>query len=376
MDFSNPSVQCPRNRVDSARADRARLSFGTLSHASESPLSHDPFDAVPPARREAARAAVKTALGCTPVTLLRAVPGGASALVYRLETDARPYLLRVEAGANALQNPDHYACMKAAVDAGLAPPVYFADPAQGIALIEFVKQRPLHEYPGGFPGLVREVGRLLRRLQDAADFPMPPLPYVDLIRRMLRFVLGSGVFATGLLDPHLEGFERIAAAYPWNEAGRVSSHNDPNPRNLLFDGTRLWLIDWETGYRNEPLTDAAVVTHELAGTPALQGELLRSLLGREPDPGANARLFLLQQLTRLFFACAIFRRFAGDPSRTPDADLTALTGTEFVAALQEGRLRIGTPELLYAWGKMYLAGFRHGLTVPEFATALAGARRG
>jgi hypothetical protein len=75
----------------------------------------------------------------------------------------------------------------------------------------------------------------------------------------------------------------------------------------------------------------------------------------------------------MFFACAIFRRFAGDPSRAPDPDLTALTGPEFVAALQQGRLRIGTPELLYAWGKMYLAAFRYGLTVPEFEQSLARA---
>jgi aminoglycoside phosphotransferase (APT) family kinase protein len=339
-------------------------------------MSQDPFAAIPAEHRDAARSALAAALGSTPVTALRPVAGGASALAFRVETDERPFLLRLESGQNALQNPDHYACMKAAVDAGIAPPLRFIDPAQGIAVMDFVPPRPLHDYPGGPDALVRDLGRLIRRLQDCAEFPTPAITYAELIRRMLTFVRGSRVFAAGLLDPHVEGFERIVEAYPWNETARVASHNDPNPRNILFDGARLWLVDWETAYRNDPLTDLAVVTHELAGTPELQEQLLRSWLGREPDPATHARLLLMQQLTRMFFACVIFRRFAVDADRKPDSDLRALTPAEFIASIQQGRLRLGTPELLYEFGKMFLAGFGAGLTAPGFEEALVVARQG
>jgi aminoglycoside phosphotransferase (APT) family kinase protein len=339
-------------------------------------MSSDPFDAVPSARRDSARSAVREVLGSTPVSALRPVSGGASALVYRIDTSERPYLLRIESSASGLHHRDHYAAMNSAVEAGIAPRLHFANPDQGISVMDFVAQRPLQEYPGGVPTLVRDLGTLVRRLQDSVAFPTPPIFYEEVIRRMFAFLRGSRVFAAGLLDPHHEGLERIAEAYPWNHDARVASHNDPNPRNILFDGTRLWLIDWELGYRNDPITDVAILTHELAGTPELQSELVRSWLGRAPDPATNARLVLMQQLTRLFFACATFRHFAADPNRVPDPDLTALTGAEFVAAIQQGRLRIGTPELLFAWGKMFLAGFRHGLTTPGFEEALFAARQG
>jgi len=339
-------------------------------------MSQEPFAGIPAPRRDAARTAVTAALGSTRITALRPVPGGASALIYRIETDARPHLLRLETSGSALQNRDHHACMKAAVDAGIAPQLRFVDPEQGVAVMDFVTQRPLQDYPGGPRALTRDLGGLVRRLQESTEFPTPAIPYVERIRRMLAFVRGSRVFAAGLLDPHREGFERIAEAYPWNDATRVSSHNDPNPRNILFDGTRLWLVEWETAYRNDSITDVAIITHELAGTPDLQNELLRSWLGREPDPVMNARLVLMQQLTRMFFACVIFRRFAADPNREPDSDLEALTGAEFSASIQQGRLRIGTPELLYEWGKMFLAGFRNGLAAPGFEEALALARQG
>ncbi|MFI5314611.1 MAG: phosphotransferase [Myxococcota bacterium] len=339
-------------------------------------MSPDPLDRVPERQRDAAKAAVRAALGGAQVTALRPAAGGASgALTYRVDAGSRSYLLRLETGLNALQNPHHYPCMKAAADAGIAPPLRFADPQQGVALMDFVTQRPLQEYPGGPPALARDLGALIRRLQDETSFPSHPISYLELLDRMLSSVIGSRVFAPGLLDPHRAGLERIREAYPWNGTALVSSHNDPNPRNILFDGTRLWLVDWETSCSNDALTDVAVVTHELAGTPELQDAILRSWLGREPDRATHARLFLMQQLTRMYFACVLFRLFAADPNREPDSTLEALTPAEFVAALQAGRLKVGTPEVLYAFGKMFLAGFLAGLSAPGFADALVVARQ-
>jgi thiamine kinase-like enzyme len=92
-----------------------------------------------------------------------------------------------------------------------------------------------------------------------------------------------------LLDPHRDGFERLRDAYPWDESGLVSSHNDPHPGNILFDGERLWLIDWETAYRNDPAVDLAIMTMYRAGTPVLQEALLHAWRGRPSDPVLRAR---------------------------------------------------------------------------------------
>jgi aminoglycoside phosphotransferase (APT) family kinase protein len=334
------------------------------------------FDLVPEGLRESARSALSAA-GAERVTDLRALGGGGSgALAYRAESGGRAYLLRLERGMNALQNRHHYPCLRAAADAGIAPPVRFVDPSRGISVVDFVTERPLAEYPGGPPALARDLGLLIRRLQDTAAFPMPDITYRDLVGRMLAFVRDANVFAPGLLDPHVAGYERIRAAYPWDDAARVSSHNDPNPRNVLFDGARLWLVDWETACANDPLTDVAVLTHELASTPELQDTALCAWLGREPDRAVRARLALMRQVTRLFFACALLRLFAGNPERRPDSDLTALTSAEFLAALQAGRLKLGSAELLYAFAKMFLAAYLAALRAPDFEESLAAAAGG
>ena len=58
-------------------------------------------------------------------------------------------------------------------ETGIAPPLRFVDPERGVAVMDFVTQRPLQEYPGGSPALVRDLGALIRRLQESAAFPIP-----------------------------------------------------------------------------------------------------------------------------------------------------------------------------------------------------------
>lgn len=48
---------------------------------------------------------------------------------------------------------------------------------------------------------------------------------------------------------------RIEAVLP--EPRQVPSHNDPMPGNLIDDGDRVWLIDWEFSYINDPAHDLA-----------------------------------------------------------------------------------------------------------------------
>jgi Phosphotransferase enzyme family len=331
------------------------------------------FDCIPCERRETAHSAVATAFGAAPLTALTPITGGASgALTYRIEVARRPYLLRLETARDVFRNPHRgYACMQVAAEAGIAPPLHHADPQAGVAIMAFVPQRPLLEYPGGTAALVHDLGGLIARLQTTPTFPLLA-DYQVVVERMLALMRGSGLFAAGLLDRHHEGFERIRAAYPWDASAPVSSHNDPNPTNILFDGERLWLIDWEIAFRADPLVDVAITAENFAATVELETVLLQAWLGREPTRGIRARLLLMRQLTRLFYACLILSMFIG--RRPQETDLTALSPDAFRDAVGHGRLTIGAAETLYQLGKMSLAGFLAGFAAPGFDEALVIAR--
>lgn len=339
-------------------------------------MSASALDSVPEEHRDTVSAALATAFGAAAVSGFAPVTGGASgALTYRLDAGGRLYFLRLETRRGPLRNPHQYACMQTAADAGIAPPLVLADAAAGIAIMELLPQRPLAEYPGGMVAVARALGELAGRLQATPAFPVLA-DYFATLDRMLTYVKGAALFVPGLIDPHGEVLRKIRDVYPWDPVTFVSSHNDPNPRNIIFDGERLWLVDWEMAQRNDPFIDVAIMTDNLAPTRALQDELLRGWLGREPTKADRARLLLMRQVTRLYYAALGFSFYASVP-RTPgpDGDLSAPTPEQFRAAIASGELAPTGARTLYVLGKMCLASFLATARTPDFDQALAAVSR-
>jgi len=334
------------------------------------------FDSVPAERRDAARSALASAFGAAQVSSIQPILGGASALTYRVQVGGRPYALRLDVRRSPMHDPARgFACMRTAAEAGVSPPLRHADAEAGVAITDFIAARPLTAYPGGPEALARDFGRLIARLQATPAFPVLD-DYFNVIGRMMAFLAGSGLFAAGLLEPHMARLETIRQAYPWDPAALVSSHNDPNPRNLIFDGTRLWLIDWETAFRNDPLVDVAIVTQEIAPAPALEDALLRGWLGQAPSAQVRARLTLMKAVIRLYYAGLMLMPLAAAPPAQPHGDLAAPSLAEFRQAIAEGRTALGAPDFMFTLGKMQLAGFLNTAGAPGFDKALSVAWAG
>jgi Phosphotransferase enzyme family len=236
-------------------------------------------------------------------------------------------------------------------------------------VIDFIEQRPLRAYPGGPRALAQALGELLSRVQATPVFPSF-VNYPDIVARLFAHVRRTGLFVPGLLDPHVERLELLRQAFDAGSTRVVSSHNDPVPNNILFDGERLWLIDWESAYRNDPLVDVAIVLDGLARSPELEEILLRAWLGRAPDEALLARLVLIRALTRLYYAGVLLSASAAAGRGRPDTDLSAPTVAEFQQAIREGRLEPGAPETKHILGKMFLASFFSGVAPPRFAAAI------
>jgi hypothetical protein len=335
----------------------------------------DLLDIVPEPHRATAGAALTAGFGRAGAQVLRPITGGASAaLVYAVEANGRSYLMRMETRRDAMRNPHQYACMQTAADAGIAPPVRYVEPDAGVAIMDLLPQRPLDQYPGGPAALARALGDLAARLQATPVFPFL-YDYRDVVSYLLAGVIGSERFAPGLLDLHTEVWAEIREAYHWDASSLVSGHNDPNPSNVLFDGECLWLIDWETAYRNDPFADVAILANNQAATPELETELLSAWLGRAPDAMARARLTVMRQVTRLYYAGLIFAVAlrAGGP-QIPNLD--APDPAAFRAEVEAKGLRPGSPEALQTLAVMHLAGFQAAFATPAFRQALATVRAG
>jgi hypothetical protein len=321
--------------------------------------------------REVIEAAIAAAFGRVEIEAIRPVGGGASgAFPFRVDLRGRRYLVRLEGPASPLRNRHQYRSMRIAAEADIAPRLHHIDEVARVVVMDFIDEQPMTTFPGGVPALAQAVGELLARLQVTPLFPRF-VDYPDIVGRLWAWVCGTGLFAPGLLSPHSDKLELIREGYVWDAVGSVSSHNDPVPRNVLFDGRRLWLIDWESAYRNDPLVDVAITLDNLAPSPVLEAALLRGWLGRPPDSALLARLPLVRALTRLYYAGVLLSASAAASGPLADRSLAVPTVAEYRRAIRDGRLDPEAAATRHILGKMYLDAFLTGATPPGLAESQA-----
>jgi predicted Ser/Thr protein kinase len=336
-------------------------------------MAESRFDSVPVARRETLHLALNDAFGSGQFDAIMPIVGGASgALPFRVEIGTRRYLVRIEGPPSPLRNPHQYVSMRIAAAAGIAPRLYHVDEAARVAVMDFIQQQPLSAYPGGPRALAKAMGKILRRVQATPSFPRF-VEYPDIVARLWAHVCRTGLFAPGVLDAHSDRLARIRETYVWDLSKSVSCHNDLVPRNVLFDGERLWLIDWESAYRNDPLVDVAITLDNFAPSPELERVLLQAWLGRMPDDALLARLGLIRPLTRLYYAGVLLSASAAASGPMADRDLSVPVLAEFRRTISSGRLIPGAPETKHILGKMFLYSFLTGIAPPGLDAAVGKA---
>jgi aminoglycoside phosphotransferase (APT) family kinase protein len=339
-----------------------------MSEAPLFPIKGAPGEGIPSAQGEIAREALKSAFGSRPIQSIEPVAGGiTSALVLKVQVGDRGYLLRAEGEPSPLRNPHQYESMRIAAEAGIAPEIRHLDEVARVVVMDFIEPRPLSEYPGGHAGLAQALGELLKRLQTTPVFPYF-VEYPDIVARLFAHIRRTGLFAEGLLDRHVEHLENIRQNYGSGLQQLVSSHNDAHSGNLLFDGRRLWLIDWESACRNDRMVDLAILSDSFGFSPDLATLLVNTWLGRIPDAGFYDRFQTVRALTRLYFAGVFLSMSAASQTRpAPDTDLSIPTVAAFDKNVRDEML--SRPERFHTLGKMYLASFLSGSAVPKFGAS-------
>jgi len=262
---------------------------------------------IPDEKTAAVTRALHQALGVTTFDDIRVMKNGlTSTLVFRIVVRGSPFLLRINMRKGDLAR--HFTCMRAAAEAGLAPHVWYTNVEDRISITGFVDVVP-------FPvtdALVR-LPAALRTLHSLPPFPGIP----HHINTSCTFLINKGTaldefirsFQQANIPPQDESEEffaryaQVTAVYPHNAADMVSSHNDLfKPDNILFDGHRVWLIDWEAAFLNDRYADLAVVANLVVNDDAEERVYLQEYFGQPPDEYQLARFFLMQQIAHMFYA--------------------------------------------------------------------------
>ena len=185
------------------------------------------------------------------------VGGGITNANFLVEDAGRRCFVRIggDIPAHHILRWNELAASRAAHAAGISPAVLHAEP--GVLVLELVEGRTLG------PADVRErrqlerIVPLLRRVHRELPRHLrgPTLAFwvFHVVRDYAAGLREAGHRLSGQLPGLLARAERLEAAVGPIEL--VFGHNDLLAANLIDDGARLWLVDWDYAGWNSPLFD-------------------------------------------------------------------------------------------------------------------------
>lgn len=278
--------------------------------------------------------------------------GLSGAGVYAIEALRGSYVLRTHGSSHdEAAWSEHLLVSRRAAEGGVAPAIVHVDQAARAVLSVKVAGVPL---PAALadpdqrgPAIAGVMGQL--RALHALDITNVPardaVAYSRTIWEAQRARPGFPTWLGGA-GAMLEGI----AAELARDSRRVFSHNDLNPGNVLWDGTRAWLVDWDVAGLAHPYYDLAA----LATFLRLDDDVAHGLLALQEqapvDERGRATFALLRRLVALAAGLS-FLKLVPDLAILPAptrADAPALQAC--YAELRAGTMSLQDPRCQAAMG--------------------------
>lgn len=229
-----------------------------------SPMTDDPL----------ARAA---ALPCfTAPQSAEAVGGGITNVNVRVRDQGRDWLVRLgdDIPVHGVMRWNELAISRASHAAGISPAVHYHEP--GALVLEFIEARTYTEpdvaNPANLPKIIDLVRRTHRDVPRHLRGPVLTFWVFHVLRDYAATLRDDGSLHAPRLDALLTTAAQLEQAV--GPVMLVLGHNDLLAANILDDGKRLWLIDWEYGGFNAPLFDLGGLATNNGLTEAQERQML------------------------------------------------------------------------------------------------------
>jgi aminoglycoside phosphotransferase (APT) family kinase protein len=289
---------------------------------------------------------------------LQPIEGGLSgASVYLVTTSGGEYVLRIQSEA---LDPGDFArqlrILRRAAGAGVAPSVVHVDDAARAVVSVRVPGVPAAvaaANPGQrelvFASIVDRL-RVLHALDPSDVAERNPVTYARAAWETARGRDGFPAWAASL-TPAFDAVETTLALDP----RRTLNHNDVNPVNVLWDGERAWLVDWDVAGLGHPYFDLATLAMFYRLDDATALEMAGVHDGAPLDDCARETFRELRRLTALL--CGLtFLGMVDDLSVRSAPLLSDAPSLEAVyTAMRAGELDLKTPFGRASFGLALLA---------------------
>jgi thiamine kinase-like enzyme len=217
--------------------------------------------------------------------------GGITNRNYRVEDRGRTVVVRVgeDILVHGIVRTNELAASRAAHAAGLSPAVIHSEP--GILILEFIEGKTFKPEdvrdPRNLDRLVDLVRRCHHEVPKHLRGPAPIFWVFHVVRDYAHTLREGNSRHSHLLMRLLDRAAVLETAV--GPVDIVFGHNDLLAANILDDGRRLWLLDWDYAGFNSPLFDLGGLASNSEMPPDLSESLLASYFGRPVDAGLRYR---------------------------------------------------------------------------------------
>lgn len=328
---------------------------------------------IPETKAFAVERALQKTFNTTTFDSVALLTGGlSSALVYKIVVQGKPYVMRLIMHIDPMSDPARqFTCMKIAAESGVAPYVHYTSVEDALCIIDYIETVPLREQIDKNAELLSQLVKTVKTLHRAPLFPKL-INFLDGIDLFIEQYKALNLLPESATEEHFHYYAEIQKAYPRYDPDVVSSHNDLNPNNILFDGKKFWFIDWEAAFENDYYADLANIAKSFVTSEAHEEVLLRAYFGDTLDDYKRARFFLMQQVSHMFYAM-IFLKFAAairTPTSVYDPSMDTPSIQEFYQQMIEGKFALNTFEGQLMYGKVLLNEALRNMKTARFAESL------
>lgn len=208
--------------------------------------------------------------------------GGITNVNFLVEDRGEKFVARIgdDIPVHQVMRFNELAASRAAALAGLSPEVVHAEP--GVLVLRYVDGRTYGEADvSGQANLERILPMVLRCHRDIPKFLRGPVLMFwvfHVVRDYAAALKEGGSAHAAKLQGLIAAAERLEAAV--GAIDLVFGHNDLLAANILEDGGRIWLIDWDYAGFNSPLFDLGGLASNNGLTPLQEEWLLEAYFDR------------------------------------------------------------------------------------------------
>jgi thiamine kinase-like enzyme len=299
-----------------------------------------------------------------PEEIVQLTKGLSGALVFKITVHEIPHLLRIITRTETRDKPEYYfECLQTAANAGLAPRIHYLNIEDKISITDFIDDQ---DFPIKEARIM--MADTLRDLHELPKFPYQ-LNYMDSSDIFLKKFLEADIVPDNAIKDLLDLYARIANVYPRHDAENlVSCHNDVKRDNIIYDGVRPWLVDWEAARLNDRYVDLAAIANFVVKNDDDETEFLKRYFGETFDGYKQGRFFLMRQVVHMFCftLCSLF----ASGSKPININMSTLPFHEFHERLWNGQINLDSSEEKLHYALVHLKELEHRMQTKRLDESL------